>query len=84
MTCGVGRRRSSNLALLWLWRRLAAAALILPLAWEHSHAARAALKKKKKKVFTSVPQLEESSWILPNGSTSTEFLVILPENFFFF
>ena len=35
--------------LLWLWCRLAAAALILPLAWELPYAAGAALKRKKKK-----------------------------------
>ena len=32
MSCGVGRRRSSDPALLWLWRRLAATALIRSLA----------------------------------------------------
>ena len=36
------------LALLWLWRRLGAAALIGPLAWESPYAAGATLKKKKK------------------------------------
>ena len=36
------------LLLLWLWRRLAAAALIQPLAWELPHAVGATLKKKKK------------------------------------
>ena len=34
MSCGVGRRGSSDLALLWLWCRPAAPALIRPLAWE--------------------------------------------------
>ena len=52
---GVGRRRSSDLALLWLWRRLAATALIRPLPWESSYASDAALKgqkdKTKKKSF---------------------------------
>ena len=33
--------------LLWLWCRLAAVALIRPLAWEPPYAASAALKKKK-------------------------------------
>jgi len=37
------------LALLWLWCRPAAAALILPLAQELTQAADMALKKKKKK-----------------------------------
>ena len=32
MSCGVGRRRSSDLALLWLWCRPAATAQIRPLA----------------------------------------------------
>ena len=38
-----------NLALPWLWHRRAAAALILPLAWELPFAADAALKRQKKK-----------------------------------
>ena len=36
-------------ALLWLWCRLAAAALIHPLAWEIPYAVGAALKRQKKK-----------------------------------
>ena len=38
-----------DLALLWLWHRPAATALIRPLVWEPPYAAGAALKKKKKK-----------------------------------
>ena len=34
--------------LLWLWRRLAAAALIHPLAWALSYAVGAALKRQRK------------------------------------
>ena len=34
MSGGIGHRRSSDPMLLWLWRRLAAAALIPPLAQE--------------------------------------------------
>ena len=53
MTCGGGRRCGSDLALLWLWRRLAATAPIRPLAWEPPYGAGSALKgqktKKKKK-----------------------------------
>ena len=37
------------LVLLWLWRRLVAAALIQPLAWEPPYAMGAALKRPKKK-----------------------------------
>ena len=46
-SCGVGQRRGSDLALLWLWCRLAAAAPIKPLAWELPYAVGVALKEKK-------------------------------------
>ena len=49
MSCGVGRRRSSDPALLWLWHRLAAAPPIRPLAWGPPYAAGEALEKEKKK-----------------------------------
>jgi len=54
MSCGIGRRHGSDLALLWLCCRLAATVLIRPLAWESPYATGAALKgqkteKKKKK-----------------------------------
>ena len=49
MSCGVGCRRNSDLALLWLWRRPVATALIGPLAWEPPHAAGAALENTKTK-----------------------------------
>ena len=42
---GVGRRCGSDPELLWLWRRLAAVALIRPLAWEPPYAASVALKR---------------------------------------
>ena len=45
----VGRRRSSDLALLWLWRGPAAAAPSGPLAWEPPCAAGLALKRQKDK-----------------------------------
>ena len=38
-----------DLALLWLWCKPAAAALICPVAWELPYASPVALKKKKKK-----------------------------------
>ena len=47
VSCGGGRRRGSNLVLLWLWRRLAAAAPTQPLAWELPCATGVALKKEK-------------------------------------
>ena len=53
-SCGVGRRCGSDPTLPWLWCRLAAVALILPLAWEPPYAMGVALKKpksqKKKKI----------------------------------
>ena len=49
MSHGVGHRCSSDLALLWLWHRLAAVAPIRLLAWEPPYAADVALKRQKKK-----------------------------------
>ena len=55
MSCGVGHRHGSDLALLWLWHRLVATAPIRALAWEPPYAAEVALEKakrqKKKKIF---------------------------------
>ena len=45
MSYGVGCRRGSDLALLWLWCRPAVAP-IRPLAWEPLHAPGVALKSK--------------------------------------
>ena len=49
MSCGVGRRRGSDLLLVWLWCRPVATALIRPLAWEPTYGVGAALKNKDKK-----------------------------------
>ena len=49
VSCGVGRRQGLDLALLWLWCRLAATAPIWPLAWELPCAMGVAQKKEKKK-----------------------------------
>ena len=49
MSCGVGGRRSSDLALLWLWCRPAATTLIRLLAWEPPYAVSVALKRQKTK-----------------------------------
>ena len=49
MSGGVGRRHSSDLVWLWLWQRLAATALIGPLAWELPYAIGTALKRPKEK-----------------------------------
>ena len=48
MSCGVGHRCGSDLPLLWLWCRPAAAAPIETLAWELPCATGAALKRKNK------------------------------------
>ena len=55
MTCGVGHRRGSDLVLLWLWYRPAAAAPIRLLAWKPPYAAGAALKRKKKDRLQAIP-----------------------------
>ena len=49
MSCGVGHRQSSDVALLWLWRRLMATAQIRPLAWELPNAMGPGLKIRGKK-----------------------------------
>ena len=49
MSCGVGHRRGSDLALwLWLWQKLTAAAPFLPLACKLLYAAGVAQKRKEK------------------------------------
>ena len=47
LSCGVGCR-GLDPALLWLWRRLVATALIQPLAWEPPYAMGAAQEKAKR------------------------------------
>ena len=57
MSCGVGCRRSTDPALLWLWHRLVATAPIRPLAREPPYAAGAAqeiAKRQKKKTYSSM------------------------------
>ena len=49
MSCGVGHRGGSDSTWLWLWHRLAATALIQPLAWERPCATGVALKGQKTK-----------------------------------
>ena len=47
-----------DLVWLWLWRRLAAAAPVQPLAWELPHAVGAAVKRKKER------ERERERWII--------------------
>ena len=49
MSCGIGRRHSLDPALLWLWFRPAATALIQPLAWEPPYVTGVALKNKRQR-----------------------------------
>ena len=49
MSRGVGCRRGSDPALLWLWCRPVATAPIRPLAWEPPYAGGAAQEKHQKK-----------------------------------
>jgi len=48
VSCGVGGICGLDPALLWLWRRLVATALIQHLAWEPPYAAGAALEMEKR------------------------------------
>ena len=48
MSCGVGRRHGSDLALLWLWCRSAAVAPNQPLAWEPPYVTGMTLKRQKR------------------------------------
>ena len=67
MSCGVGRRWGSDLALLCLWRRPAAAAPIPPLAWELPHAMGTALKRQQQqhKELLGVPVVAQ--WLTNPG-----------------
>ena len=49
MSCGVGHRHGSDLTLMWLWRRPAAAAPVQPLAREPPYGHKKTKKKKEKK-----------------------------------
>ena len=66
MSCGVGCRRGLDPALLWLWRRPVAIALIRPLTWEPPYATGVALemakrpKKKKFYIFVDTPLFGET------------------------
>ena len=70
MSCGgIGLRHGLDLALLWLWCRLAATAPIRPLAWEPPYDTCAALKSqinkiKWHKLYTRPKTTETCGWIL--------------------
>ena len=82
MSCGVGQRCSSDLALLCLWLWLASAALIQPLAWELPYAERVALKigEKKKKERKKISGLQKQAWGLgPEDSPSVSLCINMKE-----
>ena len=62
MSCGVGHRHDSDLMLLWLWHRPAAAAPIRPLAWELPYVAGTPLKKKKGRKEKNCDIIDTSSF----------------------
>ena len=49
VSCGVGHRQGSDMALLWLWHRPVATPPIRPLAGEPPYVVGVALKRPKKK-----------------------------------
>ena len=63
MSCGVGSRHGLDSTLLLMWHRMAAAALIQPLAWELPYAASEALKRKKEEENLK----KGSHWIMSLG-----------------
>ena len=67
MSCGVDHRCGSDLALLlWLWCRLAAAALIQPLAWKLPICHGYSCKRKEKKKDVLI--LNPDNWLKNLGS----------------
>ena len=66
MSCGIDGRGRLDLALLRLWYRLAATAVIRPLAWEPPHAAGAALNRQKDKRKKKLGGLPNKALNSPN------------------
>ena len=70
MSCGVGGRRASDPALLWLWHRAAAVAPIRPLAWDSPYAveevalekAKRQKKQKQKQKQTNKQKTQQWKW----------------------
>ena len=72
MSCGIGCRHCWDLVLLW--HRLAAVALIRPLAWEPPHAAGAALEKaeRQKKKNKKQNKTKQKNWSSRHGTVVNE------------
>ena len=72
MSCGIGCRHGLDPKLPWLWRKLAATALIRPLAWEPPHATEVAQEMaKRQKNKNKIKKHEKTEWekIFANEST---------------
>ena len=80
MSYGVGQRRGSDLAWLWLWYRPAATALIRLLAWEPPHATGAAIEKKQKQKDQKNKEKKYETLTAINGPFHTD---ALPNSFTF-
>ena len=74
MSCGVGHRCSSALALLWLWHRPEATGPIRPLTWEPPQAVGAALKRQKTR------QKKKDMWEKQDLDNSSQEVTQLPYN----
>ena len=74
VSCGVGCRRSSDPALLWLWCRPAAAAPIPSLASELPYATGAALKNQKKNKRKEKNEVPRSQ--ITQSTTYSQFPII--------
>ena len=80
----MGRSCGSDPELLWLWCRLAATALIRPLAWEPPYAAGVALEKakrekKKKRICRSQDKIGKTLQGCPVGKKSEQKHIHLPQ-----
>ena len=73
MNCGVGRRHGSDLALLWLWCRLAATAPIRPLTWESANTAGETPKRQKDKTYKKTNTTDSNAKPMLN--------LVLPKHF---
>ena len=67
MSCGVGHSWSSDPTVLWLWCRLAAAAVAWPLTWEPPCATSAALRARPYRVESCIFVHSARLWRLTGG-----------------
>ena len=72
-----------DLALLWLWCRLASVAQIRPLAWKRPYAVGAALKRQKEKI-SQIPGIQASMGLLEVLSRGEKKWNLLPAKMVYF